>query len=59
MAKKIKRDDPLEIPSPEPTPEIEPSIVPEERDDPDVIPDEDPLRQYYTKYLHLVKVPDL
>jgi len=47
MAKKIKPDKPLEIPSPEGKPEIDPIIDPEEplipTENPDIIPDEDPF----------------
>ena len=47
MAKMKKPDKPLEIPSPEKHPEINPVIDPEEPivpiEDPDIIPDEDPF----------------
>ncbi len=47
MAKKLKKDQPFEIPSPEKQPEIIPHIDPEEpsipNEDPDVKPEEDPF----------------
>jgi hypothetical protein len=47
MPKKVKPGKPIETPSPEKHPELEPFFDPEEpmipEEDPDIIPDEDPF----------------
>jgi len=43
MAKKIKQNNPIGTPFPDPPPEIEPLIIPEELKNQDVIPDENPF----------------